>query len=95
MLLETQVALSKQQSELNHFTHKNFSDEGKVSLSSSEWEGNNISILGQDLALSKYTLATSPGETIENAFISKVSQNCMNEQVSNYPTVTDDILEYP
>ena len=32
---------------------------------------------------------------IENAFLSKVSQNCVNEQVSNHHTVTDDILEYP
>ena len=74
---------------------KNISDKSKTSLSSGEEEGNNISILGQDLTFTKYTPVTSPGETIENAFLSKVSQNCVNEQVSNHPTVTDDILEYP
>ena len=50
MLLETQVALSKQQSELDHFAHKNLSDEGEASLSSSEREGRDISILGSHQA---------------------------------------------
>ena len=95
MLLETQVALSKQQSELDHFAHKNLSDEGEASLSSSEREGCDISILEQNLALTKHTPPTSPGETIENAFIFKVSQNCVNKQVSNHPTVTGDMLKDP